>query len=59
MRTSRFVSRVACSVNEFSSKLIAGPLSWVGFLYAARILGLVTASFMPAITPAIASRGAA
>jgi drug/metabolite transporter (DMT)-like permease len=35
--------------------LIAGLLSWIGFLYAARILGLVTASFMPAITPAVAS----
>jgi drug/metabolite transporter (DMT)-like permease len=35
--------------------VIAGVLSWIGFLYAARILGLVTASFMPAITPAVAS----
>jgi drug/metabolite transporter (DMT)-like permease len=35
--------------------VIAGLLSWVGFLYAARILGLVTASFMPALTPAVAS----
>ena len=26
--------------------VIAGVLSWIGFLYAARILGLVTASFM-------------
>ena len=35
--------------------VIAGVLSWIGFLYAARILGLVTASFMPAMTPAVAS----
>lgn len=35
--------------------VIAGVLSWIGFLYAARILGLVAASFMPAITPAVAS----
>lgn len=35
--------------------LIAGLLSWIGFLYAARILGLVAASFMPALTPAVAS----
>ena len=35
--------------------VIAGILSWIGFLYAARILGLVTASFMPAMTPAVAS----
>jgi drug/metabolite transporter (DMT)-like permease len=35
--------------------LAAGFLSWIGFLYAARILGLVTASFMPAMTPAVAS----
>jgi drug/metabolite transporter (DMT)-like permease len=34
---------------------ISGLISWVGFLYAARVLGLVTASFMPAITPAVAS----
>jgi hypothetical protein len=32
--------------------LIAGLFSWIGFLYAARILGLVTSSFMPAVTPA-------
>lgn len=35
--------------------VIAGVLSWIGFLYAARILGLVAASFMPAMTPAVAS----
>jgi drug/metabolite transporter (DMT)-like permease len=35
--------------------LIAGLFSWIGFLYAARILGLVTASFMPAVTPAVAA----
>jgi hypothetical protein len=35
--------------------VIAGVLAWIGFLYAARILGLVTASFMPAMTPAVAS----
>jgi drug/metabolite transporter (DMT)-like permease len=35
--------------------VVAGILSWIGFLYAARILGLVTASFMPAMTPAVAS----
>jgi drug/metabolite transporter (DMT)-like permease len=34
---------------------IAGVFSWIGFLYAARILGLVTASFMPAVTPAVAA----
>jgi hypothetical protein len=27
--------------------LIAGLFSWIGFLYAARILGLVTSSFPP------------
>lgn len=35
--------------------VIGGVLSWIGFLYASRILGLVTASFMPAMTPAVAS----
>ena len=35
--------------------LIAGLLSWIGFLCAARILGLVTASFVPAVTPAVAA----
>jgi hypothetical protein len=35
--------------------VIAGVLSWIGFLYAARILGLVTTSFMPAMTHAVAS----
>jgi drug/metabolite transporter (DMT)-like permease len=38
-----------------AQRVIAGVLSWIGFLYAARILGLVTASFMPAMTPAVAS----
>jgi drug/metabolite transporter (DMT)-like permease len=35
--------------------LIAGLFAWIGFLYAARILGLVTSSFMPAVTPAVAA----
>jgi drug/metabolite transporter (DMT)-like permease len=34
--------------------LIAGVAAWTGFLYSARLLGLVTATFLPAITPAIA-----
>ena len=35
--------------------VIAGFGSWLGFLYSARTLGLVTASFLPAITPAMAA----
>lgn len=35
--------------------VIAGFASWLGFLYSARTLGLVTASFLPAITPAMAA----
>jgi drug/metabolite transporter (DMT)-like permease len=34
--------------------LIAGIAAWIGFIYSARLLGLVTATFLPAITPAIA-----
>jgi drug/metabolite transporter (DMT)-like permease len=34
--------------------LIAGFAAWVSFVYSARLLGLVSATFLPAITPAIA-----
>jgi drug/metabolite transporter (DMT)-like permease len=34
--------------------VIAGMAAWTGFIYSARLLGLVTATFLPAITPAIA-----
>jgi drug/metabolite transporter (DMT)-like permease len=35
--------------------VIAGLVSWLAFLHSARILGLVTASFLPAVTPVTAA----
>jgi drug/metabolite transporter (DMT)-like permease len=34
--------------------LIAGIGAWIAFIYSARLLGLVRATFLPAITPAVA-----
>jgi hypothetical protein len=34
--------------------VIAGMAAWTGFFYSARLLDLVIATFLPAITPAIA-----
>jgi drug/metabolite transporter (DMT)-like permease len=37
-----------------SQGLIAGIGAWIAFIYSARLLGLVRATFLPAITPAVA-----
>ncbi len=34
--------------------IIAGTGAWIAFIYSARLLGLVRATFLPAITPAVA-----